>query len=116
MKGTDVWYRDPGDWMVIQLAEHMLTLLFDMREYDVEFTDGTHEWYQANVTAKNMYAQVDDEGNEYLLLSEIADHKSDGSAIQIADGMARSANGQEKPKVITRGWHLLVQWKDGMVH
>jgi hypothetical protein len=80
--------------------------LFDTREYEVEFTDGTHERYQANVIAENMYAQVDDEGNEYLLLSEITDHKSDGSAVQIADGMTRSANGQEKPKVTTRGWHL----------
>ena len=65
--------------------------------------------------AENMYAQVNDEGNEYLLLSEITNHKSDVSAIQIADGMTQSANRQEKPKVTTRGWHLLVQWKDGMV-
>jgi hypothetical protein len=28
---------------------------FDMREYEVEFTDGTHEKYQANVIAENMY-------------------------------------------------------------
>ena len=62
-----------------------------------------------------MYAQVNHEGNEYLLLSEITDHKSDGSTIQITDSMTQSANGQEKPKVTTRGWHLLVQWKDSMV-
>ena len=62
-----------------------------------------------------MYAQVNNEGNKYLLLSEITDHKSDGSTIQIADGMTRSANEQEKPKVTTRGWHLLIQWKDSTV-
>jgi hypothetical protein len=89
--------------------------LFDTREYEVEFTDGTHEKYQANVIAENMYAQVDDEGNEFLLLDEITDHRSDGSAIQIADGTIRSANGSEKPKKTTRGWFLLVQWKDGSV-
>ena len=61
--------------------------LFDTREYEVEFTDGTHERYQANVIAENMCAQVDNEGNEFLLLKEITDHKSDESAIQIADGM-----------------------------
>ena len=61
--------------------------LFDTREYEVEFTDGTHERYQANVIAENMYAQVDDEVNQYLLLSEITDHKCDGSAIPISDGM-----------------------------
>jgi Reverse transcriptase (RNA-dependent DNA polymerase) len=89
--------------------------LFDTREYEVEFTDGAHEKYQANVIAENMYAQVDDEGNEFLLLSEITDHKTDGTAVRIADGMIRSANGMEKPKKTTRGWHLLVQWKDGTV-
>jgi len=89
--------------------------LFDTREYEVEFTDGTHEKYQANIIAENMYAQVDDEGNEFLLLDEITDHKSDDSAIQIADGTVRSANGMEKPKRTTRGWFLLVQWKDGSV-
>ena len=62
-----------------------------------------------------MYAQVDNEGNEFLLLKEITDHKRDDSAIQIADGTIRSANGTEKPKKTTRGWYLLVQWKDGRV-
>ena len=42
--------------------------LFDTREYKVEFTDGTHKRYQANIIAeKNKYAQVDNEGNQYLL-------------------------------------------------
>jgi hypothetical protein len=39
--------------------------LFDSREYNVEFTDGTIDKYQANVIAENMFAQVDDEGNQF---------------------------------------------------
>ena len=32
--------------------------------------------YQANIIAKNMFAQeVDNEGNHFLLLKEITDHK-----------------------------------------
>ena len=58
-----------------------------------------------------MYAQVDDEGNEFILLDEITDHRSDASAIPITNGTIRSANGSEKPKKTTRGWFLLVQWK-----
>jgi hypothetical protein len=38
--------------------------LFDTREYEIEFNNGTHEKYQANVIAENMFAQVDDEGNQ----------------------------------------------------
>jgi hypothetical protein len=36
--------------------------LFDTGEYKVEFTDGTHERYQANIIVENMYAQVNSEG------------------------------------------------------
>ena len=55
--------------------------LFDTREYEIEFIDGTHEKYQANIIAENMFAQVDREGNQFFLLQEITDHKHDHSAI-----------------------------------
>ena len=62
-----------------------------------------------------MYAQVDSEGNQYLLLQEITDHQSDNSAIPISEGTVRRANGSQKPKKTTQGWFLLVQWRDGSV-
>ena len=63
-----------------------------------------------------MFTQVDSEGNQFLLLQEITDHdKKDHSAIPISEGTVRGANGQAKPKVTTRGWFLLVQWKDGSI-
>ena len=87
--------------------------LFDTREYVVEFTDGSTENYFANVIAENMYAQVDDEGRQYQLLDYIADHRSDGTALRIEDGFTVSQNGNRVPKQTTRGWSLLVNWKDG---
>ena len=59
-----------------------------------------------------MFAQVDSEGNQYLLLKKITDHKHDNSTIPISDGMVRNSSGTLKPKVMTRGWFLLVQWRD----
>ena len=88
--------------------------LFDTREYEVEFMDGTHERYQANIIAENMFAQVDNEGNQYLLLQEITDHKKDNSAIPISEGTIQNSSGMLKPKVTTRGWFLLVQQHDGL--
>ena len=87
--------------------------LFNTREYVVEFTDGSSENYFANVIAECMYAQVDSEGNQYQLLSEITDHRTDHWAIQIADSYKTSRNGSCVPKSTTRGWSLLVSWKDG---
>jgi hypothetical protein len=59
-----------------------------------------------------MFAQVDREGNHYLLPQEIMDHKIDNSAIPISDGKISSANGQSKPKITTKGWFLLVEWRN----
>jgi hypothetical protein len=41
--------------------------LFDTREYKIEFADGTRDKYQVNVIAENMFAQIDIEGNQFLL-------------------------------------------------
>jgi hypothetical protein len=57
-----------------------------------------------------MYAQVDDEGNMFQLLLEIMDHKKDGTAIDISNGMVTSANGNTKPKIMMQGWMLLVMY------
>ena len=87
--------------------------LFDTREYDVEFTDGSIEKYAAKIIAENMFAQVDDEGREHLIMKEIVDHKKDHTSIPISEGKLRSYNGIESPKITTRGWKLLVEWRDG---
>jgi hypothetical protein len=87
--------------------------ILDTREYEVEFPDGSTEIYMANTIAENMYAQVDDEGHEFLFMQEIADHKKDGSAVSRDDMFVRSANGQQRMRLTTKGWKLMVRWKDG---
>ena len=37
----------------------------------------------------------------------------DNEAIPISDGMTRGQNGNESPKITTRGWELLVEWENG---
>jgi hypothetical protein len=70
---------------------------------EIEFSDGTREKYQANAIAENMFTQVNTKGNQFLLLQEITDHRSDNSVIPISEGMIHGANGQPKPKITTRG-------------
>jgi hypothetical protein len=43
----------------------------DTRLYNVEFPDGRSEEYTANIIAENMYAQCDEEGNQFLMLQDI---------------------------------------------
>jgi hypothetical protein len=49
--------------------------ILDTRTYDVEFPDGSHAEYSANIIAQNMYSQCDTEGNQFLLLSSIVGHE-----------------------------------------
>ena len=67
----------------------------------------------ANVIAENMFAQVDDEVNQYFLMNEITDHRKDKTAIPISDGITRGHNWNESSKITTCGLDLLVEWKDG---
>lgn len=61
--------------------------LLHLPQYEVEYLDGTTEILAANVIAKNLLAQVDEEGHRQLLLDdEIIDHRSDTTAIPIEGG------------------------------
>ena len=68
--------------------------LLDTREYECLLDDGVTERYTANQIAENIYSQCDAEGLTHLVLSEIIDHRSDGSAIPIADGYVQSRRRQ----------------------
>ena len=87
--------------------------ILDTREYEVEFPDGATDIFTANMIAENLYSQVDEEGNSYSVLNEITDHKKDGSAVTKDDGMEVGRNGILRPRRTTKGWKLLVSWKDG---
>jgi hypothetical protein len=87
--------------------------ILDTREYEVELPDGSINVYAANIIAENMYAQIDHEGREFLLMKEITDHKVDGNAVCKDDGFTTGKNGKRKPCMTTKGWKLLVSWKDG---
>ena len=75
--------------------------------YDVEFGDGQIKNYSASLIADNMYAQVDKEGYMYNLLDSILDHKYK------TPSQRQQGSGNKLAKT-TRGWMLLVLWKDGV--
>jgi hypothetical protein len=86
----------------------------DTSEYIIEYDDGTSDRMFANAIAENIYTQVDNEGRHFVLLKEITDHRNNEDAITVDEGFV-VVNGQRKPKKTTKGWELLVEWKDGAV-
>ena len=72
--------------------------LLDIREYIVNFTDGSSKTYAANLIAKNIYSQVNKYGRTLQLLSKITDHCTDGNAMAIdnAEYLTKSSNKKKK--------------------
>ena len=60
-----------------------------------------------------MYAQCDPDGNQYLLLAEIVDHRSMDNAIKFNDQKVVLADGRTYLRRLTAGWQLCCQWIDG---
>ena len=87
--------------------------ILNTRVYDVLFPDGSCEQYAANQIAENIYSQVDDEGKRYLMIAEIIDHRTNIEALSSDQGFVTSNNGNKTRIKTTKGWELLVQWKDG---
>ena len=87
--------------------------MMDTREYELEYDDGNHDWYFANVIAENLYSQIDSEGNQFLVLEDISDHHKYGMAIEVDDGFTIGANGNRHPKKTTRDWELNIKMKEG---
>jgi len=75
------------------------------RVYDVMFHDGSIEQFAANTIAENTYSQVDEEGYRYQLIDSIIDHRKTDAALLTSDVTAKTKT--------TKGWFMLVQWKDG---
>ena len=87
--------------------------LMDTRQYEVEFLDGEIEEMTANLIAENVIARVDDEGHAHLMLHEIEDHRVLDNAIPKSQGTFVTSQGVTRKKRTTRGWDMLVRWKDG---
>ena len=87
--------------------------LFDTRTYIVEFPDGAEKEYTANIIAENMYSQCNPDGEQFLLLSAIRDHKKTRDAIELKDEGYVHVKGRQHDIKTTKGWLLCVEWKDG---
>jgi hypothetical protein len=86
--------------------------ILDTREYLVCFENGTEETYTANLIAECIYSLIDKNGRQLMLMHEIIDHKKTSDAIS-EEASYYSTKSGPKPKRTTRGWRLLVEWKDG---
>ena len=87
--------------------------IMDTREYELEYNDGTHDRYFANVIEENLNSQIKSEGHKFLVMEKILYHHKDGTAIEGAEGFTIRLNGNRNPKKTTRGWEMNMRMKKG---
>jgi hypothetical protein len=87
--------------------------ILDTRSYIVDFDNVDQTKITANMIAESLYSLCDPDGNQYVLLDEIVDHRCLALAISLADQKVVHANGRIYLKCSTIGWQLCCQWKDG---
>ena len=87
--------------------------ILDTRIYEVMFNDGSTQEYAANRIALSMYDHVNEEGYRTRLLDSIERHRSDENAVRAPDGYTKDSRGRKSRKITTKGWDLLVKWRDG---
>ena len=81
--------------------------------YDVKFPDGQVKEYAANIIAENMLTQVDSDGMSTTLMEAIVDRRRDQSkALHHQDKYVQTKNGRHHLRKTTKGWELLIKWKD----
>ena len=62
--------------------------ILDTRMYEVEYLDGFKTSMAVNSIAKNMFAQVDEEGNRHVLFDEIFEHQCDVNQVKMQDAFS----------------------------
>jgi Reverse transcriptase (RNA-dependent DNA polymerase) len=69
--------------------------------------------YSANIIAENLFAQVDTEGRQYQVISEIIDHRKNSHEVSIDDAFIADKYGNQHRRKTTMGWEMLIRWKGG---
>eukprot|EP00804_Cyclotella_cryptica_P016777 CCRYP_002064-RA/>CCRYP_002064-RA protein AED:0.32 eAED:0.33 QI:0/0/0/1/1/1/2/0/448 len=59
--------------------------IMDTRQYEVQFADGEVTELTANAIAEAIFAQCDEDGNEYVLFDSFVYFRRDGTALSLAD-------------------------------
>ena len=63
--------------------------------YEVEYEDGHKVAMAANAISSNLFTQVDQDGQRFVLFDEIIDWQTDGSQIKSEDAFIHVSNGNK---------------------
>ena len=87
--------------------------MLDTIIYEIKYHNGHKASLTANTIAKNLFSQIDREGNRRVLLDCISGHRTNGTELPIDETYITSKNGGHRKHQTTKGWEILFQWGNG---
>ena len=89
-------------------------IIFDTRLYEVEFPDGETMALAANYISENLFSQVNDDGDRFILLRDIVDYRIKSTAVTEDDAFITTRSGTKRRRFTTKGVELLCEFVDGL--
>ena len=87
--------------------------IMDSIMYEVKYRDGYVAAMASNVIAENLFSQVNQEVNIFLIVDSIIDTRTNGTQILQQDAFVITKSGNKRRKNTTKGWEVCIQWKYG---
>ena len=102
--------KDNQGQPIVAVSENPIidTIMYEV-EYQYSYTAALAE----NLIAKNLFAQVYEEGNRSVLFDEIVDVRTYGTQLLQQDSFVTKSSGTQRRVTTTKGWELNLKWKDG---
>ena len=72
--------------------------------YEVEYADGYKSAMASNMIANNLFSQVGQDGQCFVLFDDIIGARTDGTQIKIPDAFIHMKNENKRRLETTNGW------------
>ena len=83
--------------------------ILDTRLYNVEYKYKNKVLLMTNVTAENMFTQVNGGGNWHVLFQDIVDYRYDVTEVNEKDMFIMTRTGTKRCRDMTKGFEVLVR-------
>ena len=80
--------------------------------YEVEHYDGYKTVMKANTIERNLFSQVYQDGQLFVIFNAIIDSRTNCTKIKEGDYFFHMSNGNTRRRETTKGWEVFIQWKD----
>ena len=87
--------------------------ILDSRMYEAEYCNGYVAAMADNVIAENLFTQVDQEVNIFVLIKYIINTRTNGTQTLHKYAFVINNSGTKLCKNTTKGWEFCIQWKYG---